>query len=113
LTLKNNPSKQLKGKLGDEYVSPNDDKKMNKMAKLKKERSDLESMLLAKPNSEAAHKALEALNPFFDKIDCMKSYYPLGKIRLAYLFLESDLGDVKDLFNSYGRFANLIEGIEV
>ncbi|MBE0459905.1 hypothetical protein [Pseudoalteromonas prydzensis] len=86
---------------------------MNKMAKLKKERIDLESMLLAKPYSKAAYEALEALRPFFDKIDCMKSYYPLGRIRLVYLFLESDLGDDKDLFNSYGRFANLIEGIEV
>lgn len=83
------------------------------MAKLKKERKDLESMLLAKSSSKAACEALEALRPFFDKIDCMHSYYPLDKIRLVYLFLESDLSDDKDLFNSYGRFANLVEGIEV
>ena len=88
-------------------------KKMNRMAKLKKERNDLESMLLAKSSSKAAYKALEALRPFFDKIDCMNSYYPLGRIRLVYLFLESDLSDDKDLFNGYGRFANLVEGIEV
>ncbi|MEI8704044.1 hypothetical protein [Pseudoalteromonas sp. B62] len=38
------------------------------MAKLKKERSDLESMLLAKPNSKAAYEALEALRPFLIKL---------------------------------------------
>ena len=50
---------------------------------------------------------------FFKKIDGMDDYQPLGRVRLVYLFLESELNNDKELFNCYGRFANLIEGIEV
>ncbi|MEO3681794.1 hypothetical protein ABHN84_05730 [Shewanella vesiculosa] len=86
---------------------------MNKIDQIKKERKDLENMLLAKSNNKAAKDVFEALQPFFEKIDSMKSYHPIGRIRLVYLFSESDLSNDKDLFNCYGRFANLVEGVEV
>ncbi len=86
---------------------------MNKLDKLKKERRFLESKLLAKRNNKAAKEAYDALQPFFKKIDGMDDYQPLGRVRLVYLFLESELSNDKELFNCYGRFANLIEGIEV
>lgn len=86
---------------------------MNKLEKIKKERQNLESMLLNKVGDDTAGEAYQALRPYFDKIDVMDSYYPIGKIRLVRLFLESDLSEDKDLFACYGRFANLIEGVEV
>jgi hypothetical protein len=43
----------------------------------------------------------------------MDKYQPIGRVRLVRLFLESDLSEDKDLFSCYGRFANLVEGVEV
>jgi len=86
---------------------------MNKLDKLKIERSSLERMLLKKEGSEPAQEAYEALRPYFEKVDEMNSYYPIGSVRLVRLFLESDLSEDKELFSCYGRFANLVEGVEV
>jgi hypothetical protein len=47
------------------------------------------------------------------KIETMDHYEPIGKVRLVRLFMETDLSDDKDLFECYGRFANLVEGINV
>lgn len=86
---------------------------MNKLENIKKERKELESMLLSKQGNRAANEAYQALRPYFYKVDNMKSYYPIGQIRLVRLFLETDLGNDKKLFSCYGRFANLVEGVEV
>jgi len=86
---------------------------MDKLARLKKEKNSLEMMLLSKKSDRAAEEAYSALRSYFDKIDNMDSYYPLGRVRLVRLFLESNLSEDKELFSCYGRFANLIEGVEV
>lgn len=86
---------------------------MEKLERIRKERGDLERMLLSRSDNAVANEAYQALLPYFEEIDRMDSYYPIGRIRLARLFLESDLSDDKELFSCYGRFANLIEGVEV
>jgi len=86
---------------------------MNKSEKIKKEKNALEAMLLKKQDNSAAQEAYQALKPYFDEIDNMDNYYPIGRVRLVRLFLESDLSEDKDLFSCYGRFANLVEGVEV
>ncbi len=86
---------------------------MCKLEKIKKERKALERMLLSKQGDSAASEAYKALLPYFDKVDNMNSYYPIGRIRLVRLFLESNLSNDKELFSCYGRFANLVEGVEV
>jgi hypothetical protein len=86
---------------------------MDKLARLKKEKNSLEAMLLNKKSNDAAEEAYSALRSYFDKIDNMDSYYPIGRVRLVRLFLESNLSEDKELFSCYGRFANLIEGVEV
>lgn len=85
---------------------------MNKLDGLKKERFELEA-LLNKNSSNAAAQALRELKPYFIKIDGMKIYYPIGRVRLVRLFLETELGENEQLFSCYGRFANLVEGVEV
>ena len=70
-------------------------------------------MLLKKQGNKAAMEACKALRPCFDEIDKMDCYYPIGRIRLVRLFLETDLSEDKKLFSCYGRFANLVEGVEV
>jgi len=86
---------------------------MNKLEKIKKERKSLEEMLLNKQSNSSAAEAYQALKPYFDEIDSMDSYYPIGRVRLVRLFLESDLSKDTELFSCYGRFANLVEGVEV
>lgn len=85
---------------------------MGKLDRLKKERFELEA-LLKKNGSEASTKALKALDPYFKEIDRMNTYYPVGRVRLVRLFLETELGENEQLFSCYGRFANLVEGVEV
>ena len=70
-------------------------------------------MLLDKQGDSAADEAYKALRPYFNEIDKMEVYFPIGRVRLVRLFLESNLSDDKELFSCYGRFANLVEGIEV
>ena len=86
---------------------------MSKLESIKNESKTLESMLLRKQGNSAAEEAYQALRPYFDEIDNMEVYYPIGRVRLIRLFLESDLSDDKELFSCYGRFANLVEGVEV
>lgn len=86
---------------------------MSKLESIKKEREALEKMLLSKKGNAFAQEAYEALVPYFKEIDKMTSYYPIGRIRLVRLFMESDLSSDQKLFACYGRFANLIEGVEV
>ncbi|MGI9281275.1 MAG: hypothetical protein ACR2PX_16835 [Endozoicomonas sp.] len=86
---------------------------MTKLEEIKKERQVLENMLVRKKGNHAANEAYRALQPYFQEIDNMNSYYPIGRIRLVRLFLESDLSEDKELFSCYGRFANLVEGVEV
>lgn len=86
---------------------------MSKLDDLKKERLELEMLLLGKKNSKAAVEVYKALSPYFMEIDRMVKYYPIGRIRLVRLFLESELAEDKCLFSCYGRFANLVEGVEV
>ena len=86
---------------------------MVKLDDIKKEREALERMLTNKKGNSAADEVYQALRPYFKEIDNMEAYYPIGRVRLARLFLESNLSDDKELFSSYGRFANLVEGVEV
>lgn len=86
---------------------------MSKLEDIKNEKKYLESMLLRKQGNRSADEAYEALKPYFEEIDNMSSYYPIGQVRLVRLFLETDLSEDKELFSSYGRFANLVEGVEV
>ncbi|MFM2481384.1 hypothetical protein [Celerinatantimonas sp. YJH-8] len=86
---------------------------MYRLIRIKKERKALEMMLLNKQGSLAAYELYQALRPYFDKIDQMTHYYPIGRVRLARLFLESDLSDDQALFSCYGRFENLVEGVDV
>jgi len=86
---------------------------MGKLESIKRERKLLEEMLLERQDNSAAVEAYNALRPYFKEVDKMTSYYPIGRIRLVHLFLESDLGEDDDLFSCYGRFANLIEGVDV
>ena len=86
---------------------------MNKLERLKQTKDSLEHMLFNKSNSEAAKEIYRILTPYFKKIDQMKTYQPIDRVRLARLFLESDLSQDSELLSCYGRFANLVEGIEV
>lgn len=86
---------------------------MSKLERIKKERKALEVMLLSKRGNNAADEAYQALRPYFDEIDKMKTYYPIGRVRLVRLFLESNLSNDNELFSCYGRFANLVEGVDV
>lgn len=86
---------------------------MNKLDTIKRERDLLERLLAQRSHSSAASEAMQALKPYFEEIDNMDSYYPIGRVRLARLFLESELSEDKELFSCYGRFANLVEGVEV
>ena len=84
------------------------------LAKLKKERALIEKLLIkAKQNCEDAEVVLDTLKPYFDEIDKMVQYQPLGRIRLERFMLESSLSNDTVLFNCYGRFANLVEGLMV
>ncbi|WP_297532604.1 hypothetical protein [Thalassolituus sp.] len=85
---------------------------MSDLKRIKLEAKTLESMLLAS-KSRFAPEAYESLKPYFSKIETMDHYEPIGKVRLVRLFMETDLSDDKDLFECYGRFANLVEGINV
>lgn len=86
----------------------------DKLHKLKAEKALIEQLLIKEmPNSADARAAYESLKPYFVKIDAMQSYKPLGRIRLERLFLESNLSKNIELFNCYGRFANLVEGISI
>lgn len=82
----------------------------NKLESLKKEKSTLEKILLRRGGETAADESYQALKPYFDEIYRMHKYNPVGRIRLARLFLESDLSEDKELFSCYGRFVNLAEG---
>jgi hypothetical protein len=86
---------------------------MDKLIQLKKESMNLEIMLKNKKNSVAALEAYDSLKQIFEKIEKMDKYQPIGRVRLVRIFLESDLSEDKDLFSCYGRFANLVEGVEV
>ncbi|MCG3724129.1 MULTISPECIES: hypothetical protein [Vibrio] len=86
---------------------------MNKLERIKNERKKLEIMLLNKSNNCAADEVYQALKPYFDAVDNMNSYHPIGRVRLVRLFLESDLSNDEELFSCYGRFANLVEGVDV
>lgn len=86
---------------------------MTKLERIKQEREALEKMLLSKKGNIFAQEAYEVLRPYFEEIDKMTSFYPVGRIRLVRLFMESDLSTDEKLFSCYGRFANLIEGVEV
>lgn len=86
---------------------------MDKLVTLRKEKKMLEAMLQNKQHNIVAKEVFLALQPYFDEIDNMVSYYPIGKVRLVRLFLQSDLSEDKELFSCYGRFANLIEDVEV
>ena len=86
---------------------------MNKLIKIKYERKLLEELLLKQKENSAAREVYNALEPYFSEIDNMDSYYPIGRVRLVRLFLESDLSNDNKLFSCYGRFANLVEGVEV
>jgi len=55
---------------------------MTKLDKIKKERESLEILLLNKGVIEAV-EVYEALKPYFEEVDGMESYYPIGRIRLA------------------------------
>ena len=85
---------------------------MSNIEKLKFEAQTLEKMLLAS-KSKFAPEAYESLKPYFSKIQSMDHYEPLGRVRLVRLFMETDLSDDKNLFECYGRFANLVEGVSV
>ncbi len=85
---------------------------MLSIEKLKLEAKTLEKMLLASKSSFAP-EAYESLKPYFSKIQSMDHYEPLGRVRLVRLFMETDLSDDKNLFECYGRFANLVEGVSV
>lgn len=86
---------------------------MNKLIKIKYERKLLEEMLLDRKLNVNTMELYNQLTPYFTEIDNMKSYYPIGRIRLVRLFLESDLSNYNKIFSCYGRFANLVEGVEV
>lgn len=86
---------------------------MNKLEKIKAERKLLEKILLNKKGNSAAREAYNALQPYFSEIDNMDDYHPIDRVRLVHLFLESNLSEDEELFSSYGRFANLVEGVEV
>ena len=85
---------------------------MNRLSRLKATSALLQELL---NNSKSIHsqEAINELNIFFKEIENMESYYPIGKVRLLRLFLETDLSADTELLNCYGRFANLIEGVDV
>lgn len=86
---------------------------LEKLEKINNERKALERMLLRKSSVSAANEAREALKPYFEEIDKMESYYPIGRVGLSKLFSESPLSEDCELLSCYGRFANLVEGVEV
>jgi len=59
---------------------------MEKLEKIKKEKKLLENILLDKRHNSAAVEAYNALKPYFEEVDKMDYYYPIGKIRLVRLF---------------------------
>ncbi|WP_281558710.1 hypothetical protein [Thalassomonas sp. RHCl1] len=84
------------------------------LIKLKEERALVEKLLIeAKKSCEDAEIVLDALKPYFDKVDKMNQYRPIGSIKLERFMLESPLSNDMALFNCYGRFANLVEGLTV
>ena len=85
-----------------------------RLTALKKERALLEQLLIeAKKNCKDAEIVLDELKPYFVAIDNMKHYQPIGRITLERFFLESQLSNNMMLFNCYGRFANLVEGLVI
>ena len=85
---------------------------MSDIKKLKLEAKTLEKMLSASKSSFAAD-AYDSLKPYFSKIQTMDHYKPIGKVGLMRLFMETDLSNDKSLLECYGRFANLVEGLDV
>lgn len=86
----------------------------NMIYRLKKEKATLEQLIIeaqnTSPNASVLHKALE---PYFEKVDQMSSYQPIGRLRFDRLFLETELSENKALFTCYARFANLAEGLTI
>jgi len=87
---------------------------MDKLNKLKQERDNLEKLLENATGDRAdSLYLLKELQPIFSRIDVMTSYQPLGRIRYVRFVMESGLSDNTEFLNCYGRFANLVEGLEV
>ena len=86
----------------------------NKLQKLKLESNNLRKLLKEeKKYINDAQYLLSELSPTFDQIELMTAYSPLGRLYFIRFLMESDLSNNTELFNCYGRFANLVEGLEV
>ncbi|CAA0102814.1 Uncharacterised protein [BD1-7 clade bacterium] len=86
----------------------------HKLLRFKREAEILRKLLLQEsPNSRSASEALDQLDSVFIDVREMEQYRTTGRLRLDHLFIESDLGNNKELMESYSRFANLAEGIEL